>query len=480
MSLWETVPFLLLAVKLILVVVTVVFCISGLDDLFIDLSYLARKTFRLLRLRREIKPLTRDTLFRSPEQRVAIMIPAWNEAGVIGRMLENTLRTIEYSSYDILVGTYPNDLATQREVTAIAERVGCVHCVVCAHDGPTCKADCLNALYQAALAIERANGVRFEIFVMQDSEDCPHRLSLKLFNYLIPRKDLVQLPVLPLPTRWSDFTAGHYIDEFAESHIKNMIVREALSRTVPSAGVGTGFSRRALDTLAHQHGRQVFNVGSLTEDYEIGFRLRRHNLKGIFVLQSLPDRIAVRAYFPSTFGAAVKQKSRWILGITLQSWRNIGWTGDFWTDYMLFRDRKSLITSLVNVLAYLSAIPVATIWVLSRVLAHSYRYPPLVREGSWLYWLIVVDTVFLGVRLFARALSVYCCYDTSQALLAIPRQVWGNFINFGAALRALWLFTASAVTGKPIAWGKTDHTFPTDSEIQSLAPALLSRVGECD
>ena len=474
MNLWEVVPFLLIGVKLILIVVTVLFFVSGLDDLFIDVLFLVRRLYRYFRVRPWITPLTLEVLRRKREQPVAVLIPAWHEAGVIGRMLENALRTIEYRDYHIFVGTYPNDPATQHEVAQVAASAGRVHCVVCPHDGPTCKADCLNALYQATVAYEIEHGTRFEIFAMQDAEDWPHRLSLKLFNFLVPRKDLVQLPVLPLPTRWWDFTSGHYIDEFAESHFKNMSVREALSGTVPSAGVGTAFSRRALETLARHNGSDVFNTESLTEDYEIGFRLRRYDLKEIFVLQALPDPIVVRAYFPSTYRAAVKQKSRWILGITMQGWRNIGWTGHFWTDYMLFRDRKTLLTSLANVLGYLAAVPVIAIWVLGKLFADSYRYPSLVREGSWLYWLIVVDTAFLGVRLLARALSVYCCYDLKQALLAIPRQVWGNFINFGAALRAISVFTSSALTGKPIAWGKTDHTFPTENEIASMASGALS------
>lgn len=475
MNLWDVVPFLLIGVKLILIVVSVVFFVSGLDDLFIDVLFLVRRLYRYFRVRPWITPLTLEVLRRKPEQPVAVLIPAWHEAGVIGRMLINALRTIEYRDYHIFVGTYPNDPATQHEVVQVAASASRVHCVVCPHDGPTCKADCLNALYQATVAYEIEHGTRFEIFAMHDAEDWPHRLSLKLFNFLVPRKDLVQLPVLPLPTRWWDFTSGHYIDEFAESHFKNMSVREALSGTVPSAGVGTAFSRGALETLATHNSNQVFNTESLTEDYEIGFRMRRYGLKEIFVLQALPDPVAVRAYFPSTYRAAVNQKSRWILGITMQGWRNIGWTGHFWTDYMLFRDRKTLLTSLANVLGYLAAVPVIAIWVLGKLFVDSYRYPSLVREGSWLYWLIVVDTAFLGLRLFARAWSVYCCYDLKQGLLAIPRQVWGNFINFGAALRAISVFTSSALTGKPIAWGKTDHTFPTENEIASMAPGALSR-----
>ena len=80
--------------------------------------------------------------------------------------------------------------------------------------------------------------MRFAIFVMEDSEDIIHPLTLNLFNYLIPRKDMVQLTVLPLPAKWYRFTEGHYADEFSENHYKNLVVREFLSGSVPSAGGG--------------------------------------------------------------------------------------------------------------------------------------------------------------------------------------------------------------------------------------------------
>ncbi len=76
-----------------------------------------------------------------------------------------------------------------------------------------------------------------------------HQLSLKLYNYLIPRKDMIQLPVLPLEVNYFNFTHWVYNDEFAESHTKDIIVREAIHGLVPSAGVGTAFSRKAIEML---------------------------------------------------------------------------------------------------------------------------------------------------------------------------------------------------------------------------------------
>ena len=165
-------------------------------------------------------------------------------------MLDNNLRTVNYSRYHLFVGTYPNDPKTQREVEFVRERYDNVHRIVCPKDGPTNKADCLNWIYQGICNYEKEHGVRFDIFVLADAEDVLHPLSLKLFNYLMPRKDMIQLPVFPLEMKWYELTAGHYADEFAENHSKDLLVRERLTGNLPSAGVGCAFSRRAMTMVA--------------------------------------------------------------------------------------------------------------------------------------------------------------------------------------------------------------------------------------
>ena len=189
------------------------------------------------------------------------------------------------------MGTYPNDPGTQREVEIVREKVDNVHRIVCPKDGPTNKADCLNWIYQGIKNFEEENHLQFAIFVMEDSEDIIHPLTLKLFNYLIPRKDMVQLTVLPLPAKWYRFTEGHYTDEFSENHYKNLVVREFLSGSVPSAGVGCAFSRRAIELIASLNHNQLFSIDSLTEDYDIGLRLQPYGMKQIFVKQAIERTI---------------------------------------------------------------------------------------------------------------------------------------------------------------------------------------------
>ena len=61
---------------------------------------------------------------------------------------------------------------------------------------------------------------------------------------------MIQLPVLPLPDPHSRWISGHYCDEFAEAHVKELVVREAVGAAIPLAGVGCAIERKPLAQLA--------------------------------------------------------------------------------------------------------------------------------------------------------------------------------------------------------------------------------------
>lgn len=153
-----------------------------------------------------------------------MMIPCWDESAVIRRMLENTLKSVNYANYIIFVGTYPNDPATQREVDLVRQAYGNVERIITPKDGPTSKADCLNWLYKGIQVYEEDNNTRFDIFLMDDSEDIIHPLVLKLCNYVIPKLDMIQLPVHPMPRHWTDFTGNH--DDLLELEAYYLIARD--------------------------------------------------------------------------------------------------------------------------------------------------------------------------------------------------------------------------------------------------------------
>src|SRR5690348_18428363 len=79
----------------------IIFFLSGIDDLFIDISYVIWRIGTRLGFIPGPPSSSAERLSSLPEQPIAIMIPAWHEADVIRPMLRNTLRTIDYTNYQI-------------------------------------------------------------------------------------------------------------------------------------------------------------------------------------------------------------------------------------------------------------------------------------------------------------------------------------------------------------------------------------------
>lgn len=478
--------------------VAVLVLISGLDDLFIDLWYWVREAWRALTVRRRYAPLSVAQLRERAEQPMAIMIPAWHEYDVIAPMLANMVSTLEYRDYAIFVGTYRNDARTIEEVERMRRRYRHLVRVEVPHDGPTCKADCLNWVVQAVFKYEKSTGQRFAGVVLHDSEDVLHPLELKYYNYLLPRMDFIQLPVTSLERHWFELVAGTYMDEFAEWHSKDLVVRESLAGTVPSAGVGTCFSLRALHTLAEATQNQPFNVDSLTEDYDIGNRLGQLGMKQIFgrfevdyvtrrsswfglgreKVHALRMPLGVREFFPDTFRTAYRQKTRWTLGIGFQGWEQVGWRGSLAAKYLLYRDRKGLVTSFVAMLGYLLVLNFMLFFLAYQFGWFTVHYPPLLHPGSWVVTVMAINGVLLVWRVLQRAWFVTRMYGWEHGLLSVPRMVVGNFINAAAAARAWRLFLSHKLFGTRLVWDKTMHDFPSDDHLvqtrQRLGELLLS------
>lgn len=470
-----------------LVVAAIGFILSGTDDLFVDLFYYWRRAYRRLFVAKKFPRLTEDDLRRSPEQPIALMIACWQEQAVIAKMLANTLKWIDYGQYEVFVGTYPNDEATMLAVAAVQEQDPRVHRIVCPHDGPTSKGDCLNWVFEGIRQHEKQRGKKFQVFVIHDSEDIVHPLSLKLYNYLIPRVHMVQLPVVPLEMSWRHLTAGTYLDEFAEFHTKDLLVRERVSGMIPSAGVGTALSREAVELLAASRKHQLFSVDTVTEDYDFGFRLKALNLKAILLqfaiertqvvraglwrrrerLRKVRELVATREYFPARFRDAVRQKQRWIFGIVFQGWRQIGWTGNARMRYMIWRDRKALFTNVINIAGYV--LLVLYLGTLLAVWIHPAfgqpRLPVLVPAGSWIWLLVVVATALMVHRWVQRVIAVRRVAGWNQAALSVPRVIWGNLINFAAVWGASRQFLSWQRSGGRVAWAKTAHAFPTEAHL---------------
>ena len=472
--------YYLLGLKIFFYLTAFFIFISSIDDLFIDICYYTRRLWRKYYIYTKHPRLTQSDLFIDSEQHFALMIPAWQESSVIEKMLLNSIKTYQYNSYVIFIGCYPNDLRTSNLVKKIAENFSKIQLSICPHDGPTNKADCLNSIFQNILKYEKENQCKFDGFILHDAEDIVHPLELKLYNYLIPQKDMIQLPVIPLERSLYNLTAGHYQDEFAENHGKDLVVREFLTNHVSCAGVGCILSRKAIFALRSSN-KNPFNSNSLTEDYHMALRLNNLKMKMAFVRMNFEEDtqktsiiklkkeniIGTREYFPNRFTDAVKQKSRWIIGIVFQGWQSQKWQGSLALKYMLLRDRKSILTAFFSVAAYFLLFNYFIFYALPLIFKDFPTPPPLIRENEFLIYILWGNLFFLMNRIINRFIYCYSLYGVASALMVVPRLFWGNIINFFASARAVKFFISHLLTGKALVWEKTEHVFP---DIQDLEP----------
>ncbi|RJO66579.1 MAG: hypothetical protein C4523_12140 [Myxococcales bacterium] len=598
------------------------FFISGIDDLFIDLRYLVMVLFKGGEKTR-IRMIDAEKLSEKP---VAVMVPAWQEAEVIRRMLMRNVTNIDYTNYHLFVGTYPNDAETLKEVEGTIRyyrrlRSGLggvngaqegkraagdfVHMVVGPKPGPTNKADNLNHIYRHILAAEEdmiRNGelsAPFEIFVLHDCEDVIHPKEFKLFNFLMtnvpqtsrPKNepyreqfDFVQLPVFPLeigilpdgeeiapltrslkrwrtinPAKWiaesprtlwrlaragflmlrnikRHVVSATYMDEFAEHHTKDMVVRREIEGLVPSAGVGTGISRSALGRLAGQNKQNdIFNDVHLTEDYEISLALKNLGMKQYFVVEpvkmlkywqskldetyEVDEFVATKEFFPDSIRRSIRQKTRWIMGITYQTMFPgrkdnpfvdffYGWQGTMVTKYTLLRDRKSLVTNYINILGYVVFFYCLVKVILVEMIDYDWSFARIFPPSSYIWWLLLFNAVLMVERFLQRFHAVRKIYGLKQSVYFLLRTVFviglilGNFINFMATLGATrryfgWLLSSKFLPAKKTAqkdatatdaaqpgsaahekkksrlvWGKTEHAYLSEDQMREYVNRL--------
>lgn len=430
------------------------FLFLGVSDLLVDLLWIVRTIRRLLARGHPAA----DTLppARRPG-RLAVFVPAWDEAEVIGRMLRHALSVFAHDDYRLYVGCYPNDSATIAAVRAVGDAR--IRLVIGPLPGQTTKADCLNRLWAAMVKDEAAEGREVKAVVLHDAEDVVHSAELRVFDRLIERFDLVQLPVLPLIDPGSRWVAGHYIDEFAESHGKELVVRQAIGAGVPSAGVGCAFSRAALASIAAENEPDgPFNPHSLTEDYELGLRIKAIGGRSAFVrLPASRGRpmVMTREFFPGTIEAAVGQKARWMTGIALSGWDSLGWSGGLAERWMRLRDRQSVLAALLLFAGYVSLL----LWALLS-LRHIFLGIAPTPLSPVLAVLLSANFHLLLWRAAMRFGFVSRAYGWREGVRSIPRMAMGNMIAMLAARRAVMHYVGLRRSGTA-RWHKTAHAFPS-------------------
>jgi adsorption protein B len=239
-----------------------------------------------------------------------------------------------------------------------------------------------------------------------------------------------------------------------------MPARQYMGAFVPSNGVGTGFVRRALEGLAEAEQNRIFEPACLTEDYENGLRLRLRNARQMFVRIRGAD-VSTREYFPRTFATAVRQRTRWVTGIALQTWQRHGWRGSLAIRYWLWRDRKGLISNPASL--------VANVLFAYGCVRHDGVFAQAIHQHAAL----LSFTALVGAyRMAFRAVCVWREYGLGMAAAVPLRTVLGNCINTLATLRALATFANARFHGQPLRWVKTEHQFPSTAALSARRQLL--------
>lgn len=436
--------------------------IGGLDDFFFDVAFLGRAFWRRTFIYSRHARMTGASLPRSAAPgAIAIFVPAWQESNVIGAMLRTSLHRWTSEDVRIFVGTYPNDPETIEAVNAVSRQDARVHLVILPHPGRTTKADCLNHVWAAMLDEEQARGRRFKAVVLHDAEDVVHADEIRLFDVMIDRFDMVQLPVMPLLSRHSRWIAGHYADEFAEAHGKHLILREAIGAAVPSAGVGCAFARAMIGAVADERGGQPFDASSLTEDYEIGLRIAERRGRTAFVAMNDAHGhlICTQEHFPDTIEGAVRQKARWLTGISLAGWDRLGWRGHWRERWMRLHDRRTSLSALVLFAAYCATLGYGLTLLLSWA-----GIAEMPDQPRWLETALTATALLMLWRLGFRAYWTARSYGWREGMRSVPRVIVCNVIAMMAARRAMGVYVRQ-LRGGAVIWEKTHHRFPAEADL---------------
>ncbi len=449
--------------------VAIVYFLSGSQDFVYDIGAYWLRFWRQFTYRQQGR-LTLERLRAREQQRIAVMVPAWNEGEVVASMVDNIIKRVEYENYSIFVGTYPNDAATQSCVDRLSKEFPQIIKVVTARPGPTTKADCLHNVLANIRAKEEAEGINYDIILMHDAEDWVHPQEFLLHNYMIPQVDVVQLPILPFPSKWNKWVHWIYADEFSENHMKDVPVREKISGFVPYAGTGTGFSRKVIDYLADEHDGHVFNESSMTEDYSMSKKIREAGMKSVFVnvvlgdddspwwrpLCKRPMFVSNWSYFPMDWTRSVRQKSRWIIGISLQEWEQSGWEGSWLMKENFVKDRKVFVAASASFLGYFILI-YFMVYAAGQAGYLPFKLLSVLVPGQPLANLVKFCTFFMVLRITQRITWVGLTYGFVPALLSVPRLMIGNVLNGLATFRALKVFADSRSGKAAVRWDNTQH-----------------------
>ncbi len=428
--------------------------IFTLDDLWIDFYALV---FGLRPQKLSDADLVR--MHAKRQKKFAIIIANWQEDEILDRMIVGNIAQLDYQNYTFFLGVYPNDEKTWQVAQALEARFQSVVVIVNSQAGPTTKGQMLNEIVSQIIESELHTEIHYDYFLLQDSEDILHPLSLKLINDTADDYDFIQIPVFSFDLPLKKWVGATYIDEFSEVHTKDLLVREKMGAAIPSAGVGTAMSDRLVRKYRALQGGHLLREDTLTEDYLLGLMAKSLGLKSRFICtyrekrNGVKDFIATREYFPARFWSSVRQKTRWTLGIAFQGKENLRWQGDWADRYFMFRDRRGPWNSILILLSLIILFTFVSYHWLQASLPTPITGPIFVTFAA-------LNMVNMIVRVIQRMRSVHLVNGALHAVMVPLRWPICNLINFLAAFYAFQAHRLSVRTGHKPQWNKTKHELP--------------------
>jgi adsorption protein B len=170
--------------------------------------------------------------------------------------------------------------------------------------------------------------------------------------------------------------------------------------------------------------------------------------------------MATREYFPHTLRTAIRQRTRWVTGIALQTWDRHGWSGSFVQKYWLWRDRKGLLGNPASL---------ATNLLFFYGVGRALMGEPLPGNAT-----MAVCALIGLYRLAYRMACVWRIYGFALAATVPVRVLIGNYINTVATFSAMRRFWTAKLLGAPLVWLKTEHAYPK----QSALGKRCAKIGE--
>ena len=217
--------------------------------------------------------------------------------------------------------------------------------------------------------------------------------------------------------------------------------------------------------MAWENSNRVFEPTSLTEDYESGIRIHALGFRQRFCPLAAVngDLTATREYFPRNFRSAVRQRTRWVMGIAHQAGtKPVARLAT--TRYWFWRDRKGVVTNPLGLATnfFFAAGMVTWLWSCARHTEWVLRAQSSVVAG-----LCVATFVLQCVRLAVRMECVRRIFGVQFAVLVPLRSFHANLLNTLATVEAVRGYAAAKLHNRPLVWLKTEHAYPNREALTS-------------